>query len=477
MDDESLRHNVIMILLDVLVTSDQPLTVKELVSKLGLYSDYSVLSRGLRRITGRGVDGLPGILVFLWQYPSLFMVRDGKVSITSALNLYDSDKQVSEQTRVAIDFYEFQLRRLGAYSVPMSRVFEMRSQASKWVKQISGQSLSQLTDFIKCHSDVFTITSDNCVVLCEHLSRAALNGHTITRIDAPIELDDKVYENTRIIVNTYHGKQIVNEIFKTTNVVTVDLEGVNLGSVRGSITLVQLAYLPSDVMSDPKCNGFTTGTNNTRIYPKIFIFDVWSNPNLVDICLKQLLESNDIKKVFHGCEDDSYALHRDFGVVLNNFIDTQAAHTVINCVNSKGSGQQSEAIGLNGLFERYGGYGCNPLKAVVKKRYVGNSHYWCNRPLSEEMIYYAAYDVYVLLGIYIKMYSFIKQINGQNAKYFEELNRKAAFSRIWSEQDRHYDRPNHYHYNRDSTTTYARNRRGQQFQHKKQYSNRSKTYR
>ncbi|CAG2114557.1 unnamed protein product [Medioppia subpectinata] len=45
MDDESLRHNVIMILLDVLVTSDQPLTVKELVSKLGLYSDYSVLSQ------------------------------------------------------------------------------------------------------------------------------------------------------------------------------------------------------------------------------------------------------------------------------------------------------------------------------------------------------------------------------------------------------------------------------------------------
>jgi len=357
--------------------------------------------------------------------------------------------------------------------VPMSRVFDMRSQASRCVKQISGQSISQLSDFLACHSDVFTITADDCVVLCEHLKRATINGHTITRIDAPIELDDKVYENTRIIVNTYHGKQIVDQIFQTTNVVTVDLEGVNLGSVRGSITLVQLAFLPRHLMSHQKSNGLNTGG---RVYPKIFIFDVWSNPNLVDLCLKQLLESNDIKKVFHGCEDDSYALHRDFGVVLSNFIDTQAAHTVINCINNSGSGQQSEAIGLNGLFELYGGYGCNPLKAVVKKRYVGNSHYWCNRPLSEEMIYYAAYDVYVLLGIYIKMYSYISQISGQNAKYFEELNRKAAFSRIWAEQDRHYDRPNHYHY-RDSTQV-VRPRRGQHFPHKRQYNNnRSKTYR
>ncbi len=59
MEDESLRHNVIMILLDVLMTNEQPLSVKELVSKLGHCNDYSTFSKGLRRITGRGTDGLP----------------------------------------------------------------------------------------------------------------------------------------------------------------------------------------------------------------------------------------------------------------------------------------------------------------------------------------------------------------------------------------------------------------------------------
>ena len=410
-------------------------------------------------------------------------MKSGKVWITSPIDLNDEDKQLSQQTTVAIDFYQFQLRRIGAYSVPISRVYEMQSQASKYVKQISGESVDQLIGFLKCHSDVFTITSDECVVLCEHMKRATINGHTITRIDAPIELDEKVYKNTRIIVNTYHGRQIIDHIFQSTNVVTVDLEGVNLGSVRGSITLVQLAFLPKHLMNE-NSNGLTgggssgstssgsstasTGTTGWRVYPQIYLFDVWSNPNLVDLCLKRLLESNKIKKVFHGCEDDSYALHRDFGVVLNNFIDTQAAHTVIttmsnetertDCDNLRINGQQAEAIGLNGLFELYGGFGSNPLKAVVKKRYVGNSHYWCYRPLTEEMIYYAAYDVYVLLGIYIKMSSFISKIDSQNQKLLEELNRKSAFGRICAERDRYQEnRPNFY-----------QNKRRQPFQQKRQ---------
>jgi len=65
MEEESLRHNVIMILLDVLMTNEQPMTVKELVSKLGHYQQYANVSKGLRRITGRGVDGLPVIITLL----------------------------------------------------------------------------------------------------------------------------------------------------------------------------------------------------------------------------------------------------------------------------------------------------------------------------------------------------------------------------------------------------------------------------
>jgi len=419
---------------------------------------------------------LKGILVLLWQYPSLFTVKFGKVWITSSSDINDEDT-VEWQTHVAIDFYEFQLRRFGAYLVPIDRLWEMKSLASKYVRLISGKGLNQFINFLKSHSDVFTITSDQCVVLCDHLKRASLNGHTITRIDAPIVLDEKVYENTRIIVNTYHGRQIINDIFEKTNLVTVDLEGVNLGSVRGSITLVQLAYLPKHLM-----NGFNQSSNTSnltngsnRIYPKIFIFDVWSNPNLVDMCLKHLLESKKIKKVFHGCEDDSYALYRDFGVILNNFIDTQAAHIVINSIsndfncdnNNRSNGQQSEAIGLNGLFELYGGYGSNPLKAVVKKRYVGNSHYWCFRPLTEEMIYYAAYDVYVLLGIYLKMCPHISQIEGQNEIILHDFNMRSAFGRIQAEQDRHQEQKQ-YQY---------QNKRRQPYHRRHTNNNRSKTYR
>ncbi len=415
--------------------------------------------------------------MLLWQYPSLFTVKLGKVWITTLCDTNDNDIN-SWQTSVTIDFYEFQLRRFGAYLVPISRLFETQTQASKYVKLISGKNLNDFIKFLKSHSDVFTITSDECVVLSDHLQRASLNGHTITRIDAPIVLDEKVYENTRIIVNTYHGRQIIDTIFQTTNVVTVDLEGVNLGSIRGSITLVQLAFLPKHIMNGFVENSNTSNTANSsnRIYPKIFIFDVLSNPNLVNMCLKHLLESNKIKKVFHGCEDDSYALYRDFGIVLNNFIDTQAAHIVINSIsnedncdnNIRTNGQQSEAIGLNGLFQLYGGYGSNPLKAVVKKRYVGNSNYWCYRPMTEEMVYYAAYDVYVLLGIYSKMCALIAQITDQNLALLHDLNMRSAFGRIRAEQDRNPEhKQNQYYY-----------KRRQPFNNRRQNNyNRSKTYR
>ena len=73
---------------------------------------------------------------------------------------------------------------------------------------------------------------------------------TKTRTDAPIDLDEKVYKNTQIVVNTYDGRQIIDHIFESTNVVAVDLEGANLGSNGGFITLVQLAFLPNHLMND-----------------------------------------------------------------------------------------------------------------------------------------------------------------------------------------------------------------------------------
>ncbi|XP_030765326.1 piRNA biogenesis protein EXD1-like [Sitophilus oryzae] len=160
----------------------------------------------------------------------------------------------------------------------------------------------------------------------------------------------------------------------------LDCEGVNLGE-RGDITLIQLIT-----------------------EEQIYIFDVQVCPAIIENGIKDILENNNIIKVMQACRNDVLNLFCQFQVQLNCVFDTQVAHGVITKQNG-GSGDFT--AGLNRIFEYYG-VPPNPLKKTIKNIYRWNQKYWSKRPLTEEMILYAAADVEHLISD--KMYCTMRYV-------------------------------------------------------------------
>lgn len=188
-------------------------------------------------------------------------------------------------------------------------------------------------------------------------------------------------------VSTNHSPYASNKL-----VIGVDCEGVNLG-VRGDVTLIQIA-----------------------IDDGIYIFDVLKCPNVLDFGLKQILEDNDIIKVIHSCANDVLAIYIKFKVILKCVFDIQIAHGILTKQNN-GISQRSE--GLNKILQYYG-VEENPMKNKLKGIYRKDQRYWAKRPLTEEMILYAAADVKSLTDpkLYRKM---INELNSESRNLLARL--------------------------------------------------------
>ncbi|EEC15704.1 conserved hypothetical protein, partial [Ixodes scapularis] len=157
-------------------------------------------------------------------------------------------------------------------------------------------------------------------------------------------------------------------------VLALDAEGVNLGP-RGPLTLLQLATAAGEV----------------------FLFDVQSTPQLFDEGkLKDILESQTIVKVVHDCRNDSAALFYQFGIRLQNVFDTQAAHATLQQQDQGKPVHKVKNVSLGTLCGLYGGPP-NPRREQVKSLYRRDQKFWSRRPLSEDMVFHAAFDVFCLL--------------------------------------------------------------------------------
>jgi len=181
----------------------------------------------------------------------------------------------------------------------------------------------------------------------------------------------------KIVTKVPDSLAIVDTLKKSSPcVIAVDCEGVSLGPT-GPLTLLQI--------------GTWTG--------KVYLFDIQSNKDLIKKGgLKELMESKCVLKVIHDCRNDSGALYHQFGVRIENIFDTQAADTVIK---SKLSGQlpnQVPKISLDALCDEHGST-TNPLKDKIRNVYKWNAAYWSFRPLTDEMITYASYDVLGLVPV------------------------------------------------------------------------------
>jgi hypothetical protein len=153
-------------------------------------------------------------------------------------------------------------------------------------------------------------------------------------------------------------------------VIAVDLEGVHLGK-GGYATLIQIA------------------TNKRNV----FVFDIQSEPGLVDI-VKPLLTSTRVVKVFHDCKADTYAL-MELGIDLANVFDTAVAHVVIQLQDQPD--KVPVVPSLNKVVELYGDGRTNGEKDVMKDVYRYQYDLWSVRPLSLDMLVYASADVYCLV--------------------------------------------------------------------------------
>ncbi|XP_071450469.1 egalitarian protein homolog [Hetaerina americana] len=157
-------------------------------------------------------------------------------------------------------------------------------------------------------------------------------------------------------------------------VVSFDCEGVNLGA-RGSLSLFQIG-LPSG---------------------HAIIFDLLTCPSLVTSGgLQMLLESDKVVKVIHDCRNDSINLFNQFGITLQNVFDTQAAHAILQLQETGRPVHKAKNLSLNALCLAHGA-SPNPLKESLKGIYRRDQRYWNRRPLTRDMIVYAAADVLSLV--------------------------------------------------------------------------------
>lgn len=196
----------------------------------------------------------------------------------------------------------------------------------------------------------------------------------------------KILHNTKVIATVKESLFVTDALLKQgkqkQTVISVDCEGINLG-VRGQLTLVEI--------------GTTRG--------EAFIFDLMACPDIVlDGGLKSLLECEHVIKVIHDCRNDSINLYTQFAIKLRNVFDTQSAHAVLQCQDSGKPVYKVKNVSLNNLCEIYNAP-INPMKDHLKNIYRRDQKYWARRPLTKDMILYAAGDVLVLINeqLYARM--------------------------------------------------------------------------
>jgi len=179
---------------------------------------------------------------------------------------------------------------------------------------------------------------------------------------------------SRVVVNIRECQMLVEDVLQSGQPIGLDGEGVNLGP-KGKLTLVQISTMSGQV----------------------FIFDVQTNPGLfIQGRLADLLQSENIVKVIHDCRNDSAALYFQHGITLKNVFDTQAAHAVVQLQETGKPVYKVKNVSFNALCELYNAP-VNPMKDQVKNIYRRDQKFWARRPLSKDMICYAAADVMALV--------------------------------------------------------------------------------
>ncbi|UCH22054.1 MAG: HRDC domain-containing protein [Deltaproteobacteria bacterium] len=157
------------------------------------------------------------------------------------------------------------------------------------------------------------------------------------------------------IINTKSALKDIANVFLRWSMIGVDLEADSMYHFREKVCLLQMATKRINVIIDP-----------------LQISDL--------SMLKPIFANHRVKKVFHGADYDVRSLYRDFKIEINNLFDTQLAAMFLGL----------KETGLEAVIkERF--------NVTLEKKYQRKD--WSRRPLTLEMLAYAANDVSYLIPL------------------------------------------------------------------------------
>ncbi|KAG6626363.1 egalitarian protein homolog isoform X2 [Carya illinoinensis] len=226
-------------------------------------------------------------------------------------------------------------------------------------------------------------------------------------------LDDEAHLKLVPIHIVTHASQLPTAFLEPSPesqlVIGFDCEGVNLCR-HGTLCIMQLA-LPD----------------------AIYLVDAIQGGEMLMRACKPALESAYITKVVHDCKRDSEALYFQFGITLNNVLDTQIAYSLIEEQEDRPR-STADYISFVGLLADPRYCGISYLeKEEVRVLLRQDPKFWTHRPLSDQMVRAAADDVRFLLRIYHKM---MEKLNQRSLWYLAV--RGALYCRCFCINDNDY---------------------------------------
>lgn len=349
---------------------------------------------------------------FLAKHSDVFVVKEEHVVLRSVLqNAAQGDaviKQVAEEEEVdaglrdqLTGIFEAFLRSRGGSASLEALYGHLTARFSRDTYARMVQSPQDLSAFLRMNTHRFQVQA-SMVTLVErggppssgsgggssiqqrlksHILKAVADNsamdHKMAGVHSAREQDQALGDmlrNVRVLTKVKECEAVVSRLLGQPGLLALDTEGVNLGP-QGPLTLLQLATPAAEV----------------------FLFDVQSSPQLFNEGrLRDLLEATHITKVMHDCRNDSAALFFQFGVKLQNVFDTQAAHAALQQQDLGKPVHKVKNVSLGTLCALYGGP-ANPRRDQVKSLYRRDQKFWSRRPLSEDMVFHAAFDVFCLL--------------------------------------------------------------------------------
>lgn len=392
---------------------------------------YSSFSKSGLEISNCCCNNVQELQFFLSKFPDHFIISKKNIMARKNKILKRSYILNNEEQTLPIIVFHFLNFYTKKFNLLLLRL--LYNQVGKYFCNVNRSPLfksqEDLGAFLEMFPDVFRIETNqirNLTVPIENVFHKVKFNSGVIKIDS--FLDKKLYstitndkfhsvpessegwkdyvlERTQIIEDLSQCRVVTAEIMNSQKVIALDCEGVRLGAT-GRLTLVQI------------------GLANGQVY----IFDIIKEPSVVnDGGLKDILESESIIKVLHDSKNDVANLYTEFGVKITHIFDTRVAHYLIvnQGVSLKKIPRRLPAIGFNELCSKYGA-NLNIQKDEMKNVYKCTPSYWMNRPLTKDMIAYAALDVASLVPqIFFTM---LKQLKGIPEKYLWALSGEHSLS-------------------------------------------------